>query len=420
MTEESGHLQEQLSIPGLEKGEWDFADAPTQYGTHGLHPYPARMIPQVANKLLKLYLLGSKARSPIVLDPFCGSGTVLVEAARNRCFSIGIDLNPFAVLLARAKASPVEVDAFEKVRSSLQVSLTRYTDSRIEQWIPHWKNLRHWFKEDVINKLAYIRKSVALIERADMRRLAQVAFSLTMQRASNVDWRSSRYIRILPQEELDNHDPDVFMLFGGALSETQRKLDTFAGTKMWPAVVLQGDARTLPLKSNSIDLVITSPPYGEERNTIPYIRWSKLSLWWLGLIDSRVQTSQLEAQSLGGKGSRTEALEVIPAPTFWKAVEGVSDKRLNEAVPFIRDYLITLQEIRRVLKPSGRACIVIGHRSISRRLIDMGEVTRELGEAASLQWETAHFREIPKKMIPWTTPTGKTISTESIVVLRRE
>jgi hypothetical protein len=75
--------------------------------------------------------------------------------------------------------------------------------------------------------------------------------------------------------------------------------------------------------------------------------------------------------------------------------------------------------MQRVLKPGGKACIVIGHRSISRKLVDMGKVTEEFGRAASLVHEITYHRRIPKKMIPWTGPTGDTIGNESIVMLTK-
>ncbi|MEM2991050.1 MAG: DNA methyltransferase, partial [Halobacteria archaeon] len=66
----------QIKLDNTQDEDWTFKEANTHEYTHGLHPYPARMCPQIARKLIKLY---SKPKD-IIFDPFCGSGTVLVEA----------------------------------------------------------------------------------------------------------------------------------------------------------------------------------------------------------------------------------------------------------------------------------------------------------------------------------------------------
>ena len=104
---------------------------------------------------------------------------------------------------------------------------------------------------------------------------------------------------------------------------------------------------------------------------------------------------------------------------IWLSLSPSIVKLVREALPFMVDYLTCLKKMWRILRAGCKACIVIGHRSISRVLIDMGKVTKELGEAAGLRYETSHYGNIPKRMIPWTGPTGGTIARESIVILSK-
>ncbi len=97
----SGQLSLPLGWGDGQEEDWDFADADTKTHTHGYHVYPAMMIPQVARRLIRSYGGGAQ----LLLDPFCGSGTSLVEARLAGLDAVGIDLNPFAVLLARAKTT---------------------------------------------------------------------------------------------------------------------------------------------------------------------------------------------------------------------------------------------------------------------------------------------------------------------------
>lgn len=113
--------------------DWNFSKANTSYFTHGLHEYPARMIPQIAKRLILRY---SYKREKI-LDPFCGSGTTLVEARLAQRYSIGIDINSFAVLLSKVKATPIDFHAvgFDPVEFLKELEST-YLDAKKKGTLP--------------------------------------------------------------------------------------------------------------------------------------------------------------------------------------------------------------------------------------------------------------------------------------------
>lgn len=395
--------------------DWDFKYADTQYLTHGLHPYPARMIPQIASRLVDLFLAGKK--NALVADVFCGSGTVNVEASLKGFGSIGIDINPFATLLASAKV--FKLNNFQRLinlRNKIEKELSTYQGG-VPDLIPQYKNLAHWFPLNVIDKLSYLKHTIQATKGRDFKILLWIAFANTLIKSSNVDWKSSRYIRVLPKEKLKGRNPNVFGYFMNHLFDISNRVKQFSEKKKAETLIIRSDARRVPLADDSVDIIITSPPYGEERNTIPYIRWSKLFLLWLGIPGTEIPS--LEKQALGGNSKNQIKKEDIPSNSFWLAIRGVPEERLNEALPFMKDYVLALSEMRRILKPGARCSIVIGHRSIQRHLIDMGKVTQELGLHVGFELENIFGRSIPKKMIPWTTPTGETIFDESIVILRK-
>jgi DNA modification methylase len=396
--------------------DWDFKTADTQYLTHGLHPYPARMIPQIAGQLMDLYL--SRTRNPIVADVFCGSGTVNVEASLRGFKSIGVDINPFAVLLASAKVTKIrDAQKLNEEKDKIEKQTQQY-QTGIPNLVPEYKNIDHWFKRNAIDKLSYLKHIIRSKRNKQLRNLLWIAFANALIKSSNVDWKSSRYLRVLPKDELKDRNPDVFRYFRHYLFELTNRMKQYSEKRKAEALIIRSDARHLSIADGSVDIIITSPPYGEERNTIPYIRWSKLFLLWLGIVHTEI--TSIEKQSLGGNPNHQTLKEEIPSKTFWKSVSEVAEKRLKEALPFMKDYLTSLSEMKRILKPKGRCCIVIGHRSISRHLIDMGKVTEEFGLHVGLESENIFHRSIPKKMIPWTTPTGETIFDESIVILRKQ
>jgi len=415
--------------------DWSFSKANTSYLTHGLHEYPARMIPQIAERLILSY----SKEGERILDPFCGSGTTVVEARLARRYSIGSDINPFAVLLAKVKATPIDFKAigFSSVLFLKELE-NEYAEERENEKLPDppiyiFSNLLHWFKEPVARDLEYLYQKIQEVENEDVKDLLKVIFSDTVFRTSNIDLRSSRFIRTMPKEKLVKFNPNVLKQFRKRLSDSVRRVEQFTikvkGLELErslnePAVIIRKeDARKLPFENGEFDAIVTSPPYGEEKNTIGYTRWSKLSLIWLRLDSKTIKESERQALGACASTNVKEQLEALPSPTAVSLLREIlkeDEARIKDALPFFFDYLQALKEMYRVLKWNSNCCIVIGDRSIRKRLVDMEKVTVELGEEAGFVHKASFFRDIPQKLIPWTTPTGKTISRESIIVLTKK
>ena len=90
-------------LSAVAASDWDFADVRVERGLHSIHPYPAKFIPQIPRRLIELLTPDSNG---VVFDPFCGSGTTLLEAQAAGYAAIGVDLNPIATLIARVKTRP--------------------------------------------------------------------------------------------------------------------------------------------------------------------------------------------------------------------------------------------------------------------------------------------------------------------------
>ena len=133
--------------------DWDFSKADTKYYTHGLHNYPARMIPQIAKRLI----LNFSDRDNRILDPFMGSGTVILESALNNRYSTGIDLNPLAILIAKVKVTPINPDKLDSVFTRLKISIPQTSIQEVADVLPKFQNIEYWFKDYVIQDLTKIR-----------------------------------------------------------------------------------------------------------------------------------------------------------------------------------------------------------------------------------------------------------------------
>ena len=197
------------------------------------------------------------------------------------------------------------------------------------------------------------------------------------------------------------------------------------------AEVLEADTRDLltdkfprnksGLGRNSVDLVVTSPPYGDSHTTVAYGQFSKYSLLWLGY--SKERALEVDKQSIGGRRNSV-ALE---SRTLEKTVQKIrGKKRAEEVCDFFIDLHRCLEKISGVMKSGEYACFVLGNRTVSKVKVPTDKILVEIGKELRLEHKTTIQREIPSKRIPWKSspsniPGDKvdTISKESIVVLNK-
>ena len=267
ITNQTSFLDRADQLPETE--DWTFQSASTRELTHVYHDYPARMIPQVAGKLIDRFGKGA----PYVFDPYCGSGTSLVEANLRGINAIGTDLNPLARLIAKSKTATPELAPLEKQlalfnKMLLEEKLRSIKDTKQLYGL---SRLEFWFKPAVIQKLLHLREYIRNIEDEDIRLFFQVAFSETVRESSNTrkdEFKLYRYA----EDKLTKFNPDVFTIM---VSKLHRNID---GYKKYRAVLEKlacipsaaihsfNTVEGIPEKyisPESIALVVTSPPYGE-------------------------------------------------------------------------------------------------------------------------------------------------------------
>lgn len=443
--------QKTTTLLGNVIDDWTFKNADTQYLTHGLHPYPARMIPQIASRLISDY----SEKKDLVLDPFCGSGTVLVESMLKNRNSIGNEINPLAILLAKVKTTPLDEVIIKKLSRNVLLETTekivgyrnrgRKGFTSIEQWtdkgntkrdfegsldIPKAANLKLWFKENVIDELAIVRKIILDIDcKREYEDFFRICLSFTAMKTSNADFEShqSHPSRYKP-EKLETLSPDVLSIFREKVNDSMKRIISFSREASRNEVkchVISGDTRRLDLSGiepNKVDLIVTSPPYGEEQNTIGYHRWARIMSYWLGF--SNEEMSKSEKLTLGAL-SNTEAN--IPSKTGQYFVELVKHKatrkngksRAASLANFFKDYNESIIQMAKWTKPGAIIAIVVGNRLVAGHRVAMDKVTVELASESNLRQLKTFYRDIPNTIMPKRIPEGETIAKESIIILEK-
>jgi len=199
----------------MQDHSWDFKTSNTKNGNHGYHTYPAMIIPSVAKRIIEDY--GKKSR--YLCDPFMGSGTVLLEAklSQNFKYAYGIDINPLAVLIAKAKTTPINPKLLDKnfkkiLNNYSKIKKTSQDQTDLET--PKIPNLEYWFKPNVVSDLTILKKSIESIlnENFDvetkLKTFFNVSFSETIRFVSNSRNSEFKLYRI-PEETLINFEPNV-------------------------------------------------------------------------------------------------------------------------------------------------------------------------------------------------------------------
>ena len=363
----------------LDKIDWDFKDFTTQYLTHKFHSYPARFIPQIPLTFIKLFT----RKGETVLDPMCGCGTTLVEAFLNNRNSIGNDFNPLATLITKVKVTLIPDTEFKYLKEKLR-RMKRFLDldykkinKRIES-LPNRK-ISKIFNRVVISKLEVIRETLLEIkeeEHDDIYDLGRVALSSTI-------WSLVENGGGLDVDEL-------FLKKVNSMEKELKKMSKIV--KNPPKIkVITGDARKLEVESNSVDLIVTSPPYV---NALDYYRVHMYNMLWLGMDFDLFKKHEIGAHS------------------------HFIYNRFRLLSEYLGDMLRVMIEMNRVLKENKLSVIVVGNSSLEYELIESYKFFAEMSKFIGFKVIKTYFRNIDKTRKYTSADIGK-IDDEYILILQK-
>lgn len=392
------------------------------------------MIPQVAGRLIDEFIDSNPCFK--VLDPFCGSGTVLVESKRKGLESWGIDINPLARLIAKAKTTPIDIERLKAFHRKFTKRLIEiFNDPKKfaqEVCIPNFFNIEYWFKSKVIEDLSVIKHQISQTKDRDIQDFYKVAFSETVRDSSNVRHGEFKLFRI-PEDKLRIYNPNVLLTFLEKAERNFKGMEAFykeLSSKRclnMSAHILDEDTRfKISIPEGSIDLIVTSPPYGDSRTTVAYGQYSRLSLQWLDFDDDICRT--IDKNSLGGKVSREdESLRI--SETLNKTLEEIKEKdgkRALDILSFYNDMTLCLKELERVMAKNSTICFVLGNRTVKSVNIPTDEILIDMFKYLDFRHKKTIIRDIPNKTMPLkNSPSNKpgevekTMWSEYIVIVER-
>jgi DNA modification methylase len=320
--------------------DWELISADTEYSTHGYHPYSAKYIPQIPNRLISTF----SKKNDLILDNFVGSGTTLVESKILGRNAIGVDINPLACLISKVKTTVIKKPAIQEI-SHFLVSLRDHifclrrniTLSSFDKKIPiidsfaierlH-PNIPKWYHQNVIYELVAIRTKINAARNIEVKDFLIVAFSSLLRSVSNT---TSGFGNLMINKNAPPKNR-IFEKFSLAVARMLQSLTDFTRVATNSEVtIFNHDSRNLEfIRDETIDFICTHPPY---MAAVPYAEYQKLSLWWLGY-----SQYDLEKSLIGGGRSRADMPQ-----------------------RFFRDMEMSLLEMKRVLRKKKYCCITIGN-----------------------------------------------------------
>ncbi len=323
-----------------------------------------------------------------MLDPLAGSGVTLVEGLLSARNVIGVDIDPLAVRLCLAKTimySPAQVEtAGYRVLESAQrltqqdalSTFRRSIDARTLQFIDYW------FQPQTQRELAALAQAIRNEQDSRLKTLLEVIFSSIIVTKSGgvstaLDLAHSRPHRV------DGKTPgSALQRFGAALRRAIAAVGSGRSAPGVEATVLMGDCRWLPLEDDSIDLIVTSPPYA---NALDYMRAHKFSLCWLGYPAKALATHR--SQYIGAE--RWTDAEGAPTPADVAATVGLvaqkDPQRGRVLQRYFRDMGLAIREMCRVLRSGRAAAIVIGPSTVRGIAVPTHQHLAAIGEQAGFE-----------------------------------
>ena len=367
--------------------------------THGMHRFPAKYIPQIPGSVMDQFV----GKNDVVLDPFCGSGTTLVEGLLRAKRIIGIDCDPLACMISRAKTTAVSPARIKKLEMELRPVWTEPLPLLVPP-MPDLSNFDHWFTADAWGRLQSLLASIATLDAsAEELNFFRCVFSSILRWVSNADDQTQKtYV----SGTLKKNPPQVERTFAKAFDKSLAGLEQLAFLRRPSAEVnvIQGDAADIQLPPGSVDLIVTSPPY---LDSVDYMYNFMMEYFWLGPllgVPDRKTFNQMRRSVTGAKNPIGTKPPLLP-----KCLDDLISEAeiVPQRVAATRAYCDNMgrhfQSASKALRSGGYYFLVVGNSQTQKGLLPMHDSLIRLAVDAGFAFEKAfgyrirrHYMKFPR------------------------
>lgn len=411
---------------------WLASGTGTRHDLHGFIRYPAMMVPTMQADILDA-VIGAVGRDVHVIDPFVGSGTVMTEAMRRGLPFTGVDINPLAILTCEAKAA---VEAGVALDTAVVDVLEALKRDRSEDADVDFHKMDKWFTHDQIVLFSRFRRAITTIDSLEKRKCLWVAFAETVRSCSKS--RTSTY-KLHKRAQDDIVPPsEVSKAFEANLYNLLERVVAYRIERgirgkydPYPELICSDIHNAKLDRRDSHHIIMTSPPYGDNRTTIPYGQFSYLALNWIPLEDlPRVPVKEwlanaaaIDTASLGGslhdadaKTRRVERLSPSMKEFFQEARNIGKANRVRKVGAFLWDYYLALKMVRKQTRGPSHWVITSGNRTSAGLTVPFDRVCEEFVQRLGGEPIEVVHRRLPVKRMPSRNSLGGLINSETTLV----
>ncbi len=423
-----------------EHGDLNGATAKRADNLHRLFLYPAMMVP-ITQSLIIEAILDDLPHNALAIDPYMGSATSLMSCMEYGLGVFGQDINPLAVLIAQAKISSFNTELITDSLNELMLCIKKDISNSVNINFP---GIDKWFTKQVQIDLSKIRRNIQNIKNKDIRKLFWVIMSEVIRIDSN-DRTSTFKLHQRADEDISKRIVDVIgdfeilckraildiNLFRDKLDERQLINNIY----IKPHSICWGNTAEKINSDLKFDLLISSPPYGDNLTTVTYGQHSYLQLQWIDPLDldSLIDydylksTQEIDRQSLGGRIDSkrivtrlSETLNNIPSlKAFYDGLPVTERPLYNKTISFIQDFERSLSVIIRSMKDKAFYVWTIGNRNVNKREIPNDKILIDLMRNNGIELIFNVERDILNKKQSKRNRSSKTMEKERILIFQR-
>jgi len=423
---------------------------------HYIHYYPGKIYPFIPKLLLSLDEI--KILKGTLLDPFAGSGTVLLEAITNHIVkrnAYGVDINPIARLISKVKTTPLDIDMINRFTPEINEIYSTIKKNEVD--IPYFSNIEKWFSSFTITKLSKLKYAITnsgipedLIDfywLCFSSIIRTVSFAdpfipppvyLKIEKYKNSPEKYNKLLNVLKE----NENPRIWRIFNQTITENVTRLEAINKVEeiktgsvhsriIWDDIknikigktkqkgrLDKDNAKNLP--NNSIDIIMTSPPYITAQK---YIRTNKLELFWLDYSEEEVST--LDKEFIGTEKPQLSgffsSFNIKSIDNLIKRIEKNPGIRSKQVYDYFSQMYLALERMYELIKRNGIVFLVVGDNIVSGKRVPtyqlLTDIATNIGFNNSLILkDTIKARSMMTKR----NISGGLIKNEFVVILEKE
>lgn len=402
--------------------------------------YPAMMVPSVQEPIIKK-LSEALNKNVSLLDPFMGASNTLVTGMKYGMNVFGQDINPLSILLSQVKTSFYQNEELINAEKSVIRAVKGDTYDAIEI---SFTNIDKWFTKDVQVELSKIYRAIRKESNLKIRKFFWVALAETIRLTSN-DRTSTFKMHMRPTEEINSRQISAIKTFTYVSKKNIKNISDYfsvlvqnghikKGKYVKNADVVWGDTNSGIKTKKTFNLLVTSPPYGDNQTTVTYGQFSYLPLQWIPVedIDDTIAIDYLKtAQSIDNKslgGQVKENINEIEERVFGKSktlkkfVTQFKDserKKAEKVTRFINDLDNSIDKILPRMRKDSFLVWTIGNRNVNKQVVQNDLILKELFLSKGVSLFTDLEREILSKRMPGRNNFSNMMSKEKIIIFKK-